>query len=146
MAGTAHAEKAAAALHDHDTQDHDDTHDGEVTGLTLDTWFPFCFLVFGCIIASAVAIAWAGGQIKQGNYLALPVLLLGLAGILLSPVLAHYLNLGVWYVLGGKGLFFLGLGVVVLGGVVGWLWVEVSVLREVVEELRGELAVARRRA
>lgn len=112
-----------------------------MTDLTLDTWFPFSIFAFGTLLTFVVLIAWCADQIKtHGNFFAIPPLLVGIAGVLLSPVIGHYLNLAAWHVFGGQGLFILGVTIVGLGGVIAWLWVEVSVLKTTVEALRVELS------
>lgn len=126
-------------------------------GLATSAWFPFFILAFATLGATFSLVAWSLPRVRAGEYYLIPVLLAGVAGMVLSPVIGHFLNTCVLAAVDAVGRWILsplveedeeergvarGLVAILLGLVaaVGWLAVEVWRLKREAGVLRAEIA------
>lgn len=135
------------------------SHDEMVlSGLETSAWFPFFILAFASLGAFFSLVAYAFPYVQAGDYRFAPLLLAGVGGMVLSPVIGHVLStwvLGLTDGVGGwllhpvapqdadedagvaRGLVFV---LVLLVGVVAYLAVTVRDLRAETATLRREIA------
>lgn len=131
-----------------------------LSGIETSAWFPFFLLAFGSLAFFVTIVAKALPFVKAGDYRFVPVLLGGVLGMVLSPVIGHFLSTCVLAVTDSIGRALIspaapeveegedGRGIArplvlvlaMLLGVVGWLVVEVHGLRAEAATLRKEIA------
>ncbi|GMK60078.1 hypothetical protein CspeluHIS016_0902950 [Cutaneotrichosporon spelunceum] len=66
-----------------------------LSGLKTSSWFPFFFLAFACLGAFFSIVAWSFPYVQNGDYRYVPLLLAGIGGMILSPVIGHFLSTAV---------------------------------------------------
>lgn len=129
-------------------------------GLDTSAWFPFFILAFASLAACFAVVAWSLPSVQAGDYRYLPVTLAGVVGMVLSPVIGHFLSTCVLAFTDSIGRSLLSplapaegegkddagvaralvLVLAVLLGVVAWLVMEVRGLRAEAATLRREIA------
>lgn len=107
--------------------------------LDIGDVFPFFLLAFAALGAGFLLTAWSAPRVKH-DWTAVPVLILGISAMLLSPLIGYSLSLGVWTVAGklGAKVLVAGIGSVFIAALVHQS-LEIKDLREQVEKLHGEV-------
>lgn len=109
---------------------------------TLDVGdvFPFFILAFAALGAGFLLTAWSAPRIKT-DWTAVPVLILGISAMLLSPLIGYSLSLGIWKVVGNSGpkLIATALGCVFIAALVHQN-LEIKELQSQLEQMRGEIS------
>lgn len=107
--------------------------------LEIGEVFPFFLLAFAALGAGFLLTAWSAPRVKQ-DWSAVPVLILGISAMLLSPLIGYSLSLGVWKVAGKAGGKFLvaAIGSVFIAALVHQS-LEIKALQQQMDQLRSEV-------
>lgn len=107
--------------------------------LDIGEVFPFFLLAFAALGAGFLLTAWSAPRVKQ-DWSAVPVLILGISAMLLSPLIGYSLSLGIWKVAGKAGgkLVITAIGCVFIAALVHQS-LEIKGLQSQVEQLRSEV-------
>jgi hypothetical protein len=108
--------------------------------LDIGDVFPFFILAFAALGAGFVLTAWSAPRVKS-DWSAVPVLILGISAMLLSPLIGYSLSLGVWKVAGKAGpkLIATAIGCVFIAALVHQN-LEIKDLQSQLEQIRGEIS------
>ncbi|RSH77110.1 uncharacterized protein EHS24_003739 [Apiotrichum porosum] len=120
----------------HSHHSHDPDADDASTTLDLSSVFPFFLLAFASLGTGFLLVSWAHPLLESDPLRAVPALVLGIASMILSPVIGYYLSLSFWQLTARISLNAL---VALLLAVVVYQGCALSVLQTQVDLLRAEM-------